>query len=148
MKEPTASPDTVLLHGHSGLVWDPDANRSPGLRPAVPIPSVRTRTGRRGGSVRRRGLQGRFLFGWTLPIERHKGLVEFARCRSDLSLRLLAIACYVMDSLLAQVVAADAAGAPADSERAAPVVCRSCQTAIRRSTHSVIRPFTRDDETL
>ena len=51
---------------------------------------MRTRTGRRGGALRRRGLQGPFLVAWSLPIERHKGLVELARCRSDLSLRLLA----------------------------------------------------------
>ena len=61
--------------------------------------------------MRRRGLQGPFLVAWSLPIERHKGLVELARCRSDLSLRLLVIACCVMDSLIAQAVAADAAGA-------------------------------------
>ena len=49
---------------------------------------------------------------WSLPIERHKGLVELARCRSDLSPHLLADACCVMDSAIAQVVAAGAAGAP------------------------------------
>ena len=42
----------------------------------------------------------------------HQGLVELARCRSDLSLRLLAIACCVMDSLISQAVAAGAAGEP------------------------------------
>ena len=65
-KEQTASLQTVLLQGTLTWCADPDANRSAGLRPAAPSPTVRTRTGRRRAALRRLG----FGFGLTQAFNR------------------------------------------------------------------------------